>query len=249
MQRTPSSERSPRAGRHAACTLTLGAPGGVGCVTPEPAPPGGLVSTPATTGRTRASHAVAASTSSARSAIAIWPNAVGWTWSAITRLRAPKPLRSSTSAPASAAATRTITAFSSRTLAPARGPPKVQRRRRGQHPIAALAPGSRAPREIVPSKRPGVPVERAHVVDADVQAAEVVAASAGAAARREKAGICSPTTSVDLGAVDGVGRERQPQAARRPQRPGLQRHAPLQLAAAVGDRVAEREHAETAVGG
>ena len=36
---------------------------------------------------------------------------------------------------------------------------------------------------------------------------------------------------------------------RRPQRPGLQCHAPLQLAPAVGDRVAEGQHAEAALVG
>ena len=40
-----------------------------------------------------------------------------------------------------------------------------------------------------------------------------------------------------------------PEPARHPQRPRLQRHAPLQLAAPVGDRVAEGEHAEAAVHG
>ena len=76
-----------------------------------------------------------ASTSSARSAIATWPNAVGWTASTITRLRAPKSRRSQTSAPCLAAA-RSIAPFASSTAAPARGRPRssgsVQTSRRSQ---------------------------------------------------------------------------------------------------------------------
>ena len=73
---------------------------------------------------------------SARSAIATWPNAVGCTWSAITRLRAPKPRRSTTSAPRSRA-DASIAALASRPRAGARAP-EVERDGQRQQPIAAL---------------------------------------------------------------------------------------------------------------
>ena len=63
---------------------------------------------------------------------------------------------------------------------------------------------------------------------------------------RSNAGICAWTHVAHARAVDRVAGERQPGRARHPQRPRLQRDAPLQLAAAVGDRVAEGEHAEPA---
>ena len=134
-------------------------------------------------GRTRTSIPSAASTSSARSAIATCPNAVGCTWSAITRLRAPKSRRSSTSAPWRAAAS--MIAFASTTVAPARGRPRSSGIVTHEHPLAAPARGTRARPRGRRANASGVPVRRAHVVDADVQAAEVVARVRARRARRE----------------------------------------------------------------
>jgi len=74
-------------------------------------------------GRVRTVMPSRSSTASARSAMAIWPNAVGWTWSAISTRRPWKPVRSTTSAPV-ARAQRSMIAFASCTFAPARGRPR-----------------------------------------------------------------------------------------------------------------------------
>ena len=104
---------------------------------------------------------------------------------------AAEPRRSTTSAPASRAP-RSMIALASATLAPARGRPRSsgivavsvrsQRRR-----------ATRAPRRAPPRRRTG-PSRAAHVVGADVEAAEVERRRAGAAARASKAGICSSRT-------------------------------------------------------
>jgi hypothetical protein len=87
-----------------------------------------------------------------------------------------------------------------------------------------------------------VPVERPHVVDADVERAEVVARV------RRRVGLeGGELLAGHVGRprpVACVARVREAERARGPQRPALQRHAPLELAAAVGDRVAEGEDAE-----
>ena len=129
----------------------------------------------------------AASRSSARSAIAICPNAVGCTWSAISRLRAPKPRRSSTSAPCRRAEA-SIAAFDLCHLGAGARAAEVERHGRGQHAVAAL--GQEAERLVVAALEAlALPVERAHVVDADVEAAEVVAA------RRRRPGPARASTS------------------------------------------------------
>jgi len=118
---------------------------------------------------------------------------------------------------------------------------EVERDGDGQHAVAVLA--DRAQRLAVAGReRIAVPVRAADVVDADVQAAEVVArvrTGGGRAPRRQLA----LRHVAQHRAVLGVAAVGQAEAARRPQRPRLERHAPLQLAAGVGDRVAEGENA------
>jgi len=118
-------------------------------------------------------------------------------------------------------------------------PPEVERYQHGQHAVAALAE-ERQHRLEVRRERRRIPVRAAHVVDADVQAAEVVAEVRADERQLRAHDVRRPR------AVDREPRVRQPEPARHPQRPGLQRHAPLQLAAAVGDRVPEREDADAA---
>ena len=74
-------------------------------------------------------------TASARSAMSIWPNAVGWTWSVITRLRAPHDRRSSSSAPCSPAA-RANNIIQILDLGPGAGTPQIERRGERQNPVA-----------------------------------------------------------------------------------------------------------------
>jgi hypothetical protein len=121
---------------------------------------------------------------------------------------------------------------------------EVQRHRGGEHPVAASGQElQRVP--VISGEGAGIEVERADVVDAYVQAAEVPAPARLRLHGRELAGdhLRGPR------AVHGHPGVGEPQPARRPQRPRLQRDAPLQLPAAVGDRVAERDHAEAAVHG
>jgi hypothetical protein len=56
-----------------------------------------------------------------------------------------------------------------------------------------------------------------------------------------------PEDPVGSRAVDRMAGERQPETARDPLCPGLESDSPLELSAAVGDRVAEGEHAQAAV--
>ncbi len=119
-------------------------------------------------------------------------------------------------------------------------------RREGEHPVTATAElPQRGPE--VGGKASRVPVRRAHVVDSDVQAAKLVASVRGRTAGG-KGGELTVDHVSRAGSVLGVAGEGEPQSAGQPQRPGLQRHAPLQLAAAVGNRVPESEHAEAAFG-
>ena len=76
----------------------------------------------------------------------------------------------------------------------------------------------------------------------------VVRARPGRRCAARRRGSEPRSTSPTVRAVDRVAGVRQPQCPRHPQRPRLQRDSPLQLAAAVGDRVAEREHADTTRG-
>ena len=107
---------------------------------------------------------------SARSAIHTCPNAVGCTWSVITRLRAPK----------SAQVERRVSPRREddrvRLVDPARArAPEVLRDRHQQHPVAALAQEARRPARGSAANASASQSQRAHVVDADVQAADVVA--------------------------------------------------------------------------
>ena len=164
-------------------------------------------------------HAVGSSTSSARSAIHTCPNAVGCTWSVITRLRAPKSRRSSTSAPCARAAASMIALASSHRRARARAA-EVERDRDHEQPVAAR--GQRGERDrVVGGEGARVPVRGAHVVDARVQAAEVVArgrSSRGELRRARRRAMRAPSTAWP---VYGQRRARAPPtapttAARRP---------------------------------
>jgi hypothetical protein len=153
--------------------------------------------------------------------------------------------RSSSSAPAVRALAATA-AFPSASQ-PAGGRPRSSGKGRGQHPVAALGEEAQSGR-VVADEAVRIEVERAHVVDADVEAPEVPArlrpgalSAHGRQLPRDDVGRACP---VDR--HSGVGKA---QAAGRPQRPGLQRDAPLELTAAVGDRVAEGEDAEAAAHG
>ena len=166
---------------------------------------------------------------------------MGCTWSAITRLRAPNCRRSSTSAPASAAA-RSTTRSSSSTFAPARGRPRSS----GAVRVSTLS--QRSPRNASASlewwlEGGRIPVRRADVVHADVEAAELVARPGvgGATLEGGDLRIHHVAHARAVGRAAGVG---QPEPARQPLRPRLERDSPLQLAAAVRDRVAEGQHAE-----
>jgi len=118
--------------------------------------------------------------------------------------------------------------------------PEVARDRACQHAVAAGGEeGERGAQVALEPVR--LPIRRAHVVHAHVQAADVEARLRVRGACREGRGL-DPRHVGGPRAVDRVGRERQPEPARDPQRPGLQRDAPLQLAAAVRDRVAQGEH-------
>ena len=122
------------------------------------------------------------------------------------------------------------------------GPPEVEWQQEGQRPVAAAREEAERAIEIV-LERPGSPVDRTHVVHADVEAAELVASVGTRATALEGRNLLADHVP-RAGAVDRVARERQPEPASDPERPRLERDAPLQLAAPVGDRVAEREHAE-----
>ncbi len=122
------------------------------------------------------------------------------------------------------------------------GAPEVERRGDRQHPITTRAQEAHGFSETALEAR-GVPAGRAYVVDPDVEAPDLVAgASAGCAALED--GNLRMHHAIDVRAVRRIARERQPAPARHPQRPGLQRDAPLQLAPAVGDRVTEGQQAE-----
>ena len=100
----------------------------------------------------------AASTSSARSAIAIWPNAVGCTWSAITQVAGAEVAQVETSAPLPRA-DASIAALTSSDLRAGARAAEVERHGHGQHAVAAL--GQERQRASWPrsNARP-VPVER-----------------------------------------------------------------------------------------
>src|SRR3954452_19115860 len=128
-------------------------------------------------GRVRACSPSRSSTPSARSAIAIWPNAVGWTWSAISTRRPRKPARSTTKVPVARAQPSPI-ALASRTFAPARGRPRAsgigaggaEAERDGRVERALAAPvrdAERVAEDALVGER--VPVEAADVVRADVE--------------------------------------------------------------------------------
>ena len=119
---------------------------------------------------------------------------------------------------------------------------EVERERHQQDPVAARRQHVED-RGVIGGERRRVPVRPAHVVDPHVQATDVVAGVRARAAGREGRELLAAYVARQR-AVDGVGRERQPEPARHPQRPRLQRHTPLELPAAVGDRVTEGEHAE-----
>ncbi len=83
----------------------------------------------------------------------------------------------------------------------------------------------------------------AHIVGADVEAAERVMrvrVGHGALEQRDLA----RDNILDRGSVDRIRAVGDTERAGGPHRPGLQSDAPLQLAAAVADRVAKGEHTE-----
>ena len=134
-----------------------------------------------------------ASTSSARSAMSIWPNAVGWTWSVITRLRAPQRPQVDHERSHLVGDPRDQPRSGPPTLAPARGRPRSS----GAVIVSTRSQRSdkkRSATRNAASKAAGIPVHRAHVVDPDVQAADVIPRAHGATAATN-AGICPRTTS------------------------------------------------------
>jgi hypothetical protein len=176
-------------------------------------------------GRTRTSMPSAPSTSRARSAIQTCPNAVGCTWSVITRF---------------AVLDDRVGLLDG---APGARAPEVERDRHHQHAVAAG--GQRLIGErVVGGEGRRVPVGGTDVVDPGVQTAEVVAGAGRAPV--PPGGHLLARDLRRASAVDRERGERQPEPARDPQRPRLQRDAPLQLAAAVGDRVAEGHDAQAA---
>ena len=110
----------------------------------------------------------------ARSAISSWPRAVGWTASGSSHGGPARSSSSASAAPWSAATARTM-ALAARGLGAARGRPRSAGQRAQQQPLAARRQrgGARAQRLLVGA---GVPVQRARVVDADVEAGDVVGA-------------------------------------------------------------------------
>src|SRR5204863_3027117 len=73
-----------------------------------------------------------------------------------------------------------------------------------------------------------------------------VVARSGRGGRTQERGDLLGDHAARGGPVGRVTGEGQPQTAGHPQRPRLQRHAPLELAATVGNRVAERQHPQAA---
>jgi hypothetical protein len=96
---------------------------------------------------------------------------------------------------------------------------------------------------VVAGERGDIEVERTHVVDPHVEAADVEA-RARIGPRRERGQLARDHVG-RLRPVLRIARVGQPEPARGPQRPRLQGDPPLQLAAAVGDRVAEGQDAES----
>ncbi len=127
------------------------------------------------------------------------------------------------------------------------GPAEIERRRQRQCALTAVDQELERDR-VIARERPDVEARTAHVVDADVQAAELVARRGMRRVGLERRDLRLDDVT-GVGAVDGVTREREPEATGGPQRPGLQRHPPLELAPTVRDRVAEGEHAERQLAG
>jgi hypothetical protein len=116
---------------------------------------------------------------------------------------------------------------------------EVERDGGGEDPLAALGEeGER--RAVVALEGGAVPPREPRVVGADVEAAEVVARVL------PRRGDLLGEHILHRRAVLRVRRVRQAEPAGDPQRPRLQRDAPLQLPAAVRDRVPEGEDAEAA---
>jgi len=122
---------------------------------------------------------------------------------------------------------------------------KIVRDQHRQHPFATI--GDKPKRELeIALERRQCEIPCADIVDSDIQAANLVASArtgTGLLKSRDLAldDVPGPRT---VGRISGV---RESQTPRHPQRPRLERDAPLQLAPAVGDRVAEGEHSEGAV--
>ena len=161
-------------------------------------------------GATRTSSPSAASTDSARSAIHTCPNAVGCTWSTITRLRAPKIAQ--VEQQRAALARRGLDHRVGRLDACRPRTAEVKRERDQQQPVAARRQDVED-RRVVGGERRRVPVRPAHVVDPHVQAADVVAGVRVRAAGLERRDLFEPHVACQR-AVDGVRRDRPPQSPR-----------------------------------
>ena len=121
---------------------------------------------------------------------------------------------------------------------------QVERGGHGQHPVAARAQELQGGAEGA-FEGHVIPLDRPHVIDADVQATELIA-RARLRALHEGRNLL-PHDIVSSRSVHREGREWQAEPACHPERPRLQRDAPLQFAAAVGDRVAEGENSQPAL--
>ncbi len=119
---------------------------------------------------------------------------------------------------------------------------EITRQRAHQHPVAATPEPLQRPIEFL-LVRGQVPVDTADVVDADVQTADVVNRTGlGGTALQARNLLCQHIGGTCP--VDSEIGEGHPEPPGQPLRPGLKRHAPLQLSAAVGYRVAESQHSE-----
>src|SRR3954453_17611803 len=119
---------------------------------------------------------------------------------------------------------------------------EIERDRRGERALAAR--GDERERVAVAGLEIRlVPLDGADIVHADVEAADVEARVAAVRGSEETRDLDAEHV-VDAGTVDREARVRAAQSPCRPQRPRLERDAPLELAAAVGYRVAEREDAQ-----
>ena len=171
----------------------------------------------------------APSARAARSAISSWPRAVGWTASGSSHGAPARSSSSASAAPWSTATARTM-ALAARGLGAARGRPRsagsVHSSSRSLHAASAAALARSA--SLVGA---GVPVQRARVVDADVEAGDVV----GAVQARD---LLGQHVARERAVARELG-ERQRERLGQPLRPRLHRHAERRLAVAVGDRVAE----------